>query len=362
MRRDHRPGDAPVLDGEAVPAINCRLRGAVERADPVVLVENADMSFLGSKIYGQGFTLTPAERDELVRKNKKNGERIFPYIGGEEVNTSPTQDFDRYVISFGTMPLEEAENWPDLLKIVREKVKPERDKNKRENYKEYWWRFGEGRPGLHAAIAPLKRCLVNSRVTKHLVFAFQPADRIFSEQLYAYPFDDYAHFAALQSRIHEPWARLLSSSMRNDLRYASSDCFETFPFPPPAALTMTSPLERTGKALYETRTAYMVRTQQGLTQTYNKLKDPACTDAPVIELRRLHDAMDRAVLDGYGWTDLVVPPYGTPVTAEDRRTLERFQDTVIDRLFALNDEPMQPGPAREESQDPMPSLTPSTVQ
>ena len=93
MRRDPRPGDAPVLDGEAVPAINCRLRGAVERADPVVLVENADMSFLGSKIYGQGFTLTPAERDELVRKNKKNGERIFPYIGGEEVNTSPTQDY-----------------------------------------------------------------------------------------------------------------------------------------------------------------------------------------------------------------------------------------------------------------------------
>jgi hypothetical protein len=53
----------------------------------------------------------------------------------------------------------------------------------------------------------------------------------------------------------------------------------------------------------------MVNTNQGLTKTYNALKDPENNDPRILELRRLHEAMDRAVLDDYGWTDLTVPPY-----------------------------------------------------
>ena len=79
----------------------------------------------------------------------------------------------------------------------------------------------------------------------------------------------------------------------------------------------------------------MIETQQGLTQTYNKLKDPACHDAPIVELRRLHEEMDRAVLDAYGWTDIVVPPF-CPSTPAEQKALETFQDQVIDRLFVLN--------------------------
>jgi hypothetical protein len=55
--------------------------------------------------------LTPEERDEFIAKDPKNTERIFPYIGGLEVNSGPTQSHKRYVISFGTMSLEEAEQW-----------------------------------------------------------------------------------------------------------------------------------------------------------------------------------------------------------------------------------------------------------
>ncbi|HYO93786.1 MAG TPA: hypothetical protein VER33_04710, partial [Polyangiaceae bacterium] len=61
-------------------------------------------------------------------------------------------------------------------------------------------------------------------------------------------------------------------------------------------------------------------------------------EARVDELRRLHEAMDAAVRDAYGWSDLQVPAYGTPVTPEERRALERFENEVIDRLFALNSE------------------------
>jgi len=124
--------------------------------------------------------------------------------------------------------------------------------------------------------------------------------------------------------------------MKTDLNYSASDCFETFPFPQPDPRAVIPSLEDIAERLYTTRAAYMVDTQQGLTQTYNQLKDPRCTDARVVGLRRLHEEMDRAVLAAYGWDDLAVPPYGTPTTDAEKKALERFEDEVIDRLFALN--------------------------
>ena len=229
---------SPRCEGHSCKVINSQLAPRPERANPGKLRANEKSAFQGSIILGVGFTLTPEEREDLVDRDPKNGERTFPYLGGKEVNTSPEPTFDRYVISFGQMSLQEAEAWPDLVAIVREKVKPERDKLAPKNSvnrdrRNRWWQFAGRSPELYQAIAPLDRCLVNSQVTKHLVFAFQPTNRIFGHTLYAYPLDAYTAFAVLQSRIHEGWARLLSSSMKTDLRYAASDCFETFPFPEP---------------------------------------------------------------------------------------------------------------------------------
>ena len=370
-----------VLDGDKVAAINSRLRSGAERPDPVPLLTNADKSFQGSVVLGMGFVLTPEERDSLIHKSHKNGERIFPYIGGEEVNSHPTQDFNRYVINFGDMTLEQAARWPDLLSIVREKVKPERDQNNREVRKKYWWRFGETTPALYAALAPLSRCLVTARVTKHLCISLQPTDRVLHEKLFVFPVSSMAVFAALQSRAHAAWTWLLSSTMKTDLNYSASDCFATFPFP---AESSSVGLDAIGAQLYATRAHYMARTWQGLTTTYNQLKDPdyvgdlspasavrstssdrpaspwatpaglgdtipAITADPGLHrpetrsayihyLRHLHERLDRAVLAAYGWSDIVVPPY-CPPRPTDRAAhaaVSLFEDIVIDRLFALN--------------------------
>lgn len=327
-----------VLDGDAVPVINSRLRPVPERDDAARLSANKRMAFQGSIVLGMGFTLTPEERDVLVARNPANDERIFPYLGGEEVNTSPTQDFDRYVISFGQMSLEQAERWPDLLSIVREKVKPERDKNKRKVRRERWWQFAEPTPALAAAIAPLDQCLVSAcAATKHLMFSFQPTDRVFSNALYVFAFDEFGVFSVLQSRIHEAWARLLSSSLKSDLRYAASDCFDTFPFPKSDPRTEIPAVESIGETLYNTRASYMRDTDKGLTKTYNALKDSACTEEPILALRTLHESLDRAVLDAYGWDDIEVPPF-CPLNPDEELALEQFKDVVIDRLYLLNAE------------------------
>ena len=324
------------LDGKEVEVISSRLRGKPERKDPEKLLRNRDLSFQGSVVLGMGFTLKPEAREVLIAKDSRNAERILPYLGGEEVNTSPTQSHERYVISFGQMSLEEASRWPDLLNIVRELVKPERDTNNREVRRKYWWRFGEVAPALYGAITPLERCLVTGIISKHSIFSFQPTDRIFSHKLYVFPLENYASFAVLQSRTHASWAWLLSSTMKTDLNYSASDCFETFPFPKSDPREEIPALEAIGEQLYQARASYLVDTQQGLTTCYNRLKDHEEDDERVLELRRLHEDLDRAVLEAYGWSDIEVPPFETPVSEEAKRRLESFEDEIIDRLFVLN--------------------------
>lgn len=331
-----------LLDAVPVETINSRLRPKPERAEPTQLqTARSVTASLGTRVDGAGFILTPIEREHMIELDTRNGEVISPYIGGEEVNTNPEQLHDRYVINFRKMAVETARHWQTLMARVEATVRPAREQVRTNtgmggHGKKYWWQFTARRDALYAALEPLNRCLVTSSVSKHLVFAFQPTDRIFAHSLYVFPLSSDTAFAILQSRVHEPWARLLCSSLEDRLRYAASDCFETFSFPEPDPGTVIATLEILGAQLYEARAQFMRDTDQGLTKTYNALKDPANEDAAILHLRQLHEQMDRAVLDAYGWKDLAVPPY-CPKTSEEKHALEAFKDEVIDRLYALNE-------------------------
>ena len=137
----------------------------------------------------------------------------------------------------------------------------------------------------------------------HLSLAKQPVGRIFAHTLNVFAFSSHAAFAVLQSRLHEAWARQLGSSMKDDLRYTASDCFETFPFP--AGLKDDEEIERIGRAYEEKRAAWMIENGEGLTKTYNRFHDPDERSPGIEALRALHGAMDRAVLDRYGFDDVV---------------------------------------------------------
>ena len=330
------------LDNADVAKINSSLRAGPERDDPVRLLANRGLTSQGSKIYGEGFILTDAERENLIDNNPLNAQRIFPYLRGAELNTNPSQHPARFVISFHDMTLEEASRWPELVDVVRSRVKPQRDKLRVDQasarvLREKWWRYQAHRPDLYAAMVGLSRCLAIPRITKHCNFVFVSSDQILNEKINVFPVESASFFAVLQSRLHTLWAEGRGSSLGTTLNYSATDCFETFPFPTTDPRSVIAALEAVGERLHDTRAGYMLETQQGLTQTYNKLKDPDCDDAPMAELRRLHEEMDRAVLDAYGWSDIEVPPY-CPTTPTEEKAVEAFQDEIIDRLFVLNAE------------------------
>ncbi|WP_437606924.1 DNA methyltransferase [Sorangium sp. So ce834] len=302
----------PILDSNEVERISAFLVAGNVDNDPTRLAANLDRSFQGSIVLGMGFTFDDTDKKgrassvatmkRLIERNPKNAERIFPYLGGEELNTSPTHSHHRFVINFANMSEIEARRWPDLVALLETKVRPERERKSQVVARWPWWQFWRVRRELTDAIRDLPRVIAIARVGQHALFTFVPAGSVFSEQLIVLAFDSYAALGTLQSRIHEVWARFFASSMKDDLRYTPSDCFETFPFP--EGWQSNPVLEASGKTYYEFRAALMVKNNEGLTKTYNRFHDPDERSPDILKLRALHAEMDRAVLDAYGWQDI----------------------------------------------------------
>jgi hypothetical protein len=384
----HAPFD---LDGNSVRKITAFLFHDGGDENPAVLAANADKSFQGSIVLGMGFTFDDTDRKgvasplaemrRLVTKDPRNAERISPYLGGEEVNDSPTHVHHRYVINFADFPLRRetfarkswlradekqreawlrigivpldypepvAADWPDLLDIVERKVKPERTNQKDALGKQRWWNFLRPRGELASAIRDLSRVVGLSRVGQQMAFAFLPGSAVFADSMVLFAFESDNAFCMLQSRCHEFWVRFFASSMKDDLRYTPTDCFETFPFP--RGWEADGAVEAAGREYYEFRAALMVRINQGLTAIYNRFHDPAESDSDILRLRELHAAMDRAVLAAYGWPDIptdceFIPDYfeenesGEQVAKSIRyRWPDPVRDEVLARLLKLNAE------------------------
>lgn len=352
-----------------------------------VLVENESQSYIGTVIYNSGFVLTKEEAEQLIRKNIKNQDVIFPYLNGENLNSTVSQTAERFVINFFDWPLSRdgegvwggmdevhrlkflksyhvtkdypfqvAEDYPDVLEIVRQKVRPEREKHPEKLARERWWCFQRSRPELYHVLGrgvryvshpgwwvsdhETGRALVLTRVSKTLAFAFVENNMIFSDAVVVFGLATYVKFSVLQSSIHAVSAWKNSSKMKTDLRYSPSDCYETFPFPKGDGCEM----EKLGKCFDANRRAVMISDQIGLTQLYNKFHDPNVEDARFEELRQLQVKIDNAVRDAYGWTDLDLE-HGfhevgyLPANDNIRFTIsESARIEVLKRLAKLNKE------------------------
>jgi hypothetical protein len=158
---------------------------------------------------------------------------------------------------------------------------------------------------------------------------------------------------------------MMASSMKDDLRYTPTDCFETFPFPPSASAT--AEFEALGEAYYRFRAELMVSRNQGLTSLYNDFHDQLKQDSEIWELRRRHDEMDQAVLAAYGWNELPECQFFEENPSEDGeeesdapkrkkfryRWPDDFRDDILARLLLLNRERAEEEAAVNRTHEPL---------
>lgn len=295
---------AVILDGAEANGITSLLTPVGNAiGKPFQLRENAGKAFIGSYVLGMGFVLQPQEAQDLISREPRNSDVLFPYLDGDDLNSRPDQLASRWVINFRDWPLQRAETYSDCMRIVREKVKPERDKlglkkdSSAKGYARLWWQFARKALDLYATIADLDRVLVRGRVADRHAVVLVRTGQVFHEKVVVFASDSYSLFALLQSSIHECWARYYKITLRTDMTYTPSQCFETFPFPHDL-----SGLLLVGEAYHSSRAAVMLERRAGLTELANLFNNESCAAKDVMELRALHVQLDEIVAAAYGWT------------------------------------------------------------
>lgn len=350
----------PMLDGRPVSYISPYLEAEQDLGDPHVLEENKKAIFEGSKFLGDGFVLTHREADQLIAQSPAERVVILPLINGDEVNNEPDQAPRRKIINFEDWPEERAAQFPLAYDRVARLVRPVREKDNRAVRRERWWQHAERAVGLYQGIRGKQRCFIVARTTKHLSFSAAPTNYVYTEALKVFTTDRWDLLAVVQCTLHEVWARKYSGALKQDLRYSPSKCFDTFPVPGELWQTIDSTLAQAGEQYHEHRRRLMRDLWLGLTDTYNLFhardlspelvakvsKKPADVARAgfegLLELRRLHVALDNAVRDAYGWTDLnlghdFVEVETMPENDRVRYTISpTARKEVLKRLLALN--------------------------
>jgi hypothetical protein len=347
-----------LLDGNPVDIITAFLFHGGGHDDPAALPANIAHAYKGCEIGSLGFLLRQEDAvysgfAHLRHPRNPSTPVLRPYFTGEDLNSDRVQS-TRYVFDVDGLSETELRMLPGVTEHLSSTVRPDLlRRNEIDPGASTWWNFRRPSISMREALANGTQQLAVSRVSDTAAFVFLPPLAIANSDIICFTFPRFASFAALQTRVHEVWARFFGSSMKDDLRYTPTDCFETFPFPKHFE---TDPrLEAAGKAYYEFRVDLMVRNNEGLTKTYNRFHDPDEPSADITKLRELHAAMDRAVLDAYGWTDLqpsheFLLDYEEEDDEEDTgRTRRRkkpyryrwpddFRDEVLARLLRLNQE------------------------
>ena len=224
------------LDRLPVARINADLTGGkVDLTKAVRLSENHDVAFMGDTKGGPFDIDGDLARQWLALPVNPNGlgnaKVLRPWMNGMDVTRRPA---GKWIVNFGwPMEKEEASLFERPYSYIREKVKPERDKNNRETYRRFWWRHVEARQGMWAALLGLPRYIVTPTVAKHRLFAWLHMPVCPDHQLIVIARDDDTTFGVLHSRFHEAWSLGLCTwlGVGNDPRYTPSTTFETFPFP-----------------------------------------------------------------------------------------------------------------------------------
>lgn len=335
------------------------------------LKANSGISSRGHELGNSGFIVTERLADTLGGV----GEVIREYRNGRDLTERP-----RNVLAidlFGMDVDEVMQRYPSIYQHLLLNVKPERDVNRSEMLRKFWWLHRRLREELREMLYELPRYIATVETAKHRIFQFLDANVLPDNKIVAIAESSAWLLGVLSSYAHTEWSAVTGSTLEDRPVYVKTRCFETFPFPsfgPPNKFNQ--PLESYSddaedpwklacriEELGESIDAHRKRQQRDfsaltLTGMYNVLekirsgealnaKDKVIHEQGLVSvLKQYHDELDTAVLAAYGWNDLaplqqVVNGNALPATLglESRAAAQQaLTDTLLERLVVLNAE------------------------
>jgi hypothetical protein len=362
--------------------INSDLTVGSDLTSNAALLSNEAICSRGMALHGAGFIVSKEEAEHLGLNNRSGlAKHLRPYRNGRDLMGSSR---NAYVIDLDGLDSDEVRTrFPEVYQHVLVTVKPERDLNREPYRRDNWWLFGRKNSVLRPALVGLPRYIATVETAKHRVFQFLDAEILPDNMLVAIASADAFHLGVLSSHPHVTWALRAGGwlGIGNDPRYSKSRCFDPFPFPDPDPMNRARIADLSERLDRHRKDVQAAHPDITLTQMYNVLEklrvtDPSgpaarapqgeggtvapqgegdskvphaednpkvphaevaaqrpskhegfsdaerriCDDGLILILKELHDELDAAVAEAYGW----------PAELSD--------DDILARLVALNKE------------------------
>lgn len=242
---------------------------------------------IGNKPIDGGFYLFEKEEMEDFIKKEPSSKKYFrPWYGSREfINQKP-----RYCLWLGECTPAELKAMPHCMgrvKAVRE------------------YRLASPSPGtvkladkptrFHVENMPSGRYIVIPQVSserrRYIPMGYMDNSVLCSDKVRILPNGNLYEFGILESNVHMAWVRATCCRLKSDYSYTVNDVYNNFIWPAPTE-QQKAKIEQTAQAILDARALYP---DSSLADLYDELTMPP-------ELRKAHQANDRAVMDAYGFT------------------------------------------------------------
>lgn len=260
---------------------------------PTVLVKsqskplcNVPKMMLGNKPADGGNLILSAEEREVILKSEPNLEKyILQYIGAEEYINKKI----RYCFWLKNCVLSDLRK----SKILYERLQKVRDMRLKSTAKPTQEKavtphlfFFISQPDTNYLLIPS----TSSEKRRYIPIGFLDPHIIASNSSTIVPNATLYHFGILTSNVHMAWMRTVAGRLEMRYRYSNAIVYNNFPWPN-LTETQKAKIEKTAQAILDARAKYP---DSSLADLYDEITMPP-------ELRKAHQANDRAVMEAYGF-------------------------------------------------------------
>lgn len=276
-------------------------------------ISNVNKMVFGSMPNDGGFlsNYSDEEKNNIVQRYPES-EKFFKRIYGaqEFINNKI-----RWALWLYQTSPSEWRKIPPIAEAVKN-VQENRSSSKRESTKKLAdipYLFGEIRQPEGAYLLVPR---VSSENRRYIPMGFMGADDLASDAVQIVPDATLYDFGILTSNVHMAWMRTVAGRLKSDYRYSAKIVYNNFPWPE-VTEAQKEKISKTAQAILDARALHP---ESSLADLYDEIAMPA-------ELRRAHQANDKAVMEAYDMTKIV----------DGKKTWLTESETVA-RLFEMYEE------------------------
>lgn len=325
--------DAPVIEfTQTFGKINSDLTVGLDITTAVPLSANEGIASMGPALGGRGFILSISDAHLLGLQEKSSYLRTL--TTGKDITG---RHRNRKVIDVREFSSEDAlrTRLPKVYQHLKTTVYPTRKDNNDPKLREFWWRYRRSNDVYFNAVEGLPRFIATVETTKHRIFLFVAASEMLEHGVIGIGLSGSYELGCLSSKHHVAWTLSSGGTLEDRPRYNKDVCFDPFPFPD-ANNIQKQKIRLIAEELDAHRKRVLAEhSHLTLTGLYNVLEmlrlgiEPGELDEPnrtifddglVLIIKELHDKLDIAVAEAYGWP------------------AELADDEILARLVGLNKE------------------------